>query len=885
MRLLARSRRWLDAVVHRSRGEGEMEAELRFHMEAYAEDLVRSGMGREEALRRARIEFGGVERVKEECRESRGVSFLETLLQDLRFGLRMLRKSPGFTAVAVLTLALGIGANTAIFSVVDGVVLRPLSYADPGHLVSVTGGSGWDDVFPQGALVAMRANLRTMQVAGFSHTQELNLTGVGEPVRLHGTAVSANLFSLLGVRPELGRVFVWGEDQPGKDNIVILSHALWEQKFGSDPNVIGHSAMLEGVRREVVGVMPEEFQLASAKDEFWIPLHLEPRDIGGYWGGGFMPVIGRLRPGVTLEQVRAEIRAYIPRLRKMFPWQMPDALWADCSVISLQQGLLGDVRAKLLILLGAIGLVLLIACVNVANLLLSRAAGRQKEMAVRAALGAGRWRICRQLLTESVALAAGGAAGLLLAIYGLKWLKVILPADTPRLAGVSINWQVMTFAAAIVLVTGLIFGLAPALHASKAQLTDSLKTASQHSTAAESNRLQSALAIAEIAVAAVLVIGAGLLVKSLWELSHVNPGFQTESIVTARVTPNEEYCREFSRCRNFYNELIARMEAAPGVRDAAVASMLPLKLANRAFAADVEGHTRDPRDPAPVVAETAITPDYLQLMGIRLLRGRGFTAADMSPSAPAVVLVTQSMERKFWPKEGAVGKHVKPVFDKSWMTVVGVVSDVNQESLASRLPRWFDGAIYEPYGNSRGKLLPTEMTLIVRYEGNEGSVADTIRRAVGSLDPNVPVSDMETMRTIVSESMAAPRSTTSLFAIFASLALVLGAVGIYGVISYSVAQRTHEIGIRLALGATRSDVLRLVLEKGFKLALTGVLIGAAGALGLAQLLSSLLYGVAPSDPLTFLVVSLVLTGVALLACYIPARRAMRVDPMVALRYE
>lgn len=812
---------------------------------------------------------------------------MRTLLQDVRYGLRALARTPAFTTIAVLTLALGIGANTAIFSLVNGVLLRALPYQRPERLVSVTGSSGWDDVFPQGAFVAMQTKLRGMDVAGFSDTEQLNLTGVGEAVRLQGAAVSANLFSLLGVRPEVGREFLFGEDQPGRDDLVILSHELWQQKFGGEPNVIGRSVMLEGTSRQIVGVMPQGFQLATTKEEFWIPLHLDARNIGAYWGGGFMPVIGRLRNGVTLEQARAEIRAYVPQLRKMFPWQMPDALWADCSVISFQQGLVGDVGAKLLILLGAIGLVLLIACVNVANLLLARASTRQKEIAVRAALGAGRSRICRQLLTESVMMALGGGAlGLLLAINGLSWLKAILPADTPRLSSVSIDWPVLAFTAAIAIVTGVIFGLVPALHASKIDLAESLKSGWQQSAAAKSNRLRNALAIAETALAVVLVVGAGLLVKSLWELAHVNPGFQTESIITARVTPNEKYCAEFARCQNFYNELIAQVRTLPGVKDAAVANMLPLDLINRAFAADMEGHTRDPKAPAPVVLETAITPDYLRLMGIPLLRGRGFTESDMTSQAAPVAIVTAETARLYWPGQDAVGKHLKPVFDKDWITVVGVVGDVDEASLSEKWPDWVAGSIYEPYGNgTRGKLLPTEMSILIQTMGDQANLAAALRNAVTKLTAEAPVSDMRTLQTIVAESVAGPRSTMALFAVFAGLALILGAIGIYGVISYTVAQRTREIGIRMALGAQRGDVMRLVMGQGVRLALAGVAVGIAGAFAATRLMSSLLFGVTAADPATFAVVGVLLVIVALAASFVPARRAMRLDPLQALRYE
>lgn len=815
-----------------------------------------------------------------------------TLWQDLRYGIRALARTPGFTAVAVLTLALGIGANTAIFSLVNGVLLRPLPYEHPGRLVSVTGGSGWDDVFPQGAVVAMQSNLRTMEVAGFSYDEELNLTGVGEPLRLNGTAVSANLFSLLGVRPELGRAFVAGEDQPGKDNVVMLGHALWQKKFGGDPNVIGRSTMLEGVRRQIVGVMPEGFQLESARAQFWIPLHLDPRNVGAYWGGGFMPVIGRLRAGVTLEQARAEIRAFVPRLRKMFPWQMPDALWADCGVVSLQQGIVGSVSEKLLILLGAIGLVLLIACVNVANLLLARAATRQKEMAVRAALGAGRWRICRQLLTESVMLGLGGGGlGLLLAINGLSWLKAILPADTPRLASVSIDWRVMGFAAAIAILTGVIFGLAPALHASKIDLTESLKSGWQSSAGSKSNPLRNALAITEIAVAVVLVTGAGLLVKSLWELAHVNPGFRTESIMTARVSPSKAYCSDGTRCQAFFSDLLEHTRGMVGVSDAALVNVLPLSGSLAGYAAELEGHPRNPKDPAPVFLDNIVTPDYLRVMGIPLLRGRGITEADMSPGTPSVALITEDAARKYWPNENAIGKHIKPVYDKTWTTIVGVIGNVKEESLASKLPGWFEGAIYEPYGNAARvsgrpvRTQPVEMTLVAQMAGNGQGFAGELRKVVAGLNPEVPVSDVKTMRTVVSESMAAPRSTMSLFAIFAGLALILGAIGIYGLISYSVAQRTPEIGIRIALGAQKRDVMRLVMAQGMRLALAGVAIGIAGALAATRLMSSLLFGLTATDPATFIVVAALLTMVALAASFIPTRRAMRLDPLDALRYE
>ncbi|HXW92537.1 MAG TPA: ABC transporter permease [Terriglobales bacterium] len=805
--------------------------------------------------------------------------------QDLRYALRQLRKSPGFTAVVVITLSLGIGANTSIFSLVNGVLLRPLEFPQEDQLVQLT------DSYPQGALTAMRASFRTMEVAAYHDGDEMNLTGSGEPTRLGGTAVSANFFSVLGAHAEFGRTFRDGEDQPGKDNVVILSHSLWQRRFGSDPDAVGRTIVLEGIGREIVGVMPADFQLASSKPEFWVPLHLDSSALGAYWGGGFMPVLGRLRPGTTLEQAKAEVEAHIPQLRRMFPWRMPDALWASVSVITLRESLVGDVRTKLLVLLGAISLVLLIACTNVANLLLERAAVRQKEMAVRAALGAGLWRVCRQLLTESVLLGVvGGAGGLLLAMLTIPSLKAILPSDTPRLATVVIDWRVLALTAGVAFCTGVLFGIVPAFRVSQSDLTEAVRMGWQSSVTRTGERLRSALAIGELSLAVVLVIGAGLLARSMWRLSHVRPGFQSESILTARVTPNDSFCRDSARCRNFYHELLVRVQAEPGVEDAAIVNVLPLSGRIDLFSAELEDHPRNPSDPAAVILESIVSADYFRSVGISILRGRGFTADDMEPQAMPVALVAAATARKYWPNQDPVGKRVKRVWDKAWVTIIGVVSDVNEYSLASPLPSFVDGAVYRPYGNDVGKsgaspTEPTEMTLVVRTADNPSSLAAELRQIVVSINPTVPLSEIQTLTKVVSQSLASPRSTMILFAVFAGLAMILGIVGVYGVISYGVAQRVPEIGVRMALGAQRREVVWLVMKQGGSLALIGVAVGTAGAMFGTRLLSSLLFGVSTRDAVTYSAVSVLLILVALAASYIPARRAARVDPIVALRHE
>jgi putative ABC transport system permease protein len=885
MTIWSRLRSWTHTTFRRARMESEMDAELRFHIETFADDLMCGGVPREEAMRRARIEFGGIERVKEEGREARGVKIMETLLQDLRYGARMLRKSPGFTCVAVLTVALGIGANTAIFSLVDGILLRPLPFAAPQNLVSITGTSG---TFPKGGFVAMREQVQSLDVAAYFEGHEFNLTGRGDPIRLSAVLVSAEFFSVLGARPEIGHAFYPGDDIAERDNYVILSHSLWQQRFGGDPSILGRSIELEGVNREVVGVMPAEFAFPSARTQVWLPLHNNPRDTIAYWAGDFMPVIGRLRPGSTIAQARAEIRMFQSRVPKLFPWPMPADWNADISVVELRNGMVADVRGRLFLLLGAVGLILLIACVNVANLALSRAATREKEIAVRTAMGAERGRVIRQLLTESVLLAMmGGVLGVVLASEGLQLLKAALPVDTPRLADAHIDWRVLAFTGGLAILTGLLFGLAPALQSSRAALAQSLNAATRGAGASISHRLRSALAIAEVAFAVLLVIAAGLLIRSFVALSRVDPGFRAERILTARVTPNQAFCSDPSRCISFYRELLDRMHAVPGVNSVAVVNTLPLdgRVAKRSL--EIENQPVPPGEAMPLFWMDVVTPDYLQVMKIPVIAGRGFTLADDSGNPP-VALITATTANRFWPGRSPVGSHVRLSGDKDWRTVVGIVSDVRAYDLQKNVPDWINGTIYFPYATNatlEGGRVPSDMTVVIQSSLEESQLQNVLRSTITGLDPEVPASEVKPMRAVVSESVSTPASTTILFVAFAALALVLGLIGIYGVLSFLVSRRTREIGIRLALGAQRRDVLWLVMKEGAKFSLIGISLGLACALGITRLLASELYGISPADPTTFAAAATLMTAVTLLACYIPTRRAMRVDPMVALRNE
>jgi putative ABC transport system permease protein len=803
----------------------------------------------------------------------------DELVQDLRFGCRVLLKNPRFTLLASLTLALGIGANTAVFSLVNGVLVAPLPYQNPEQLIGV------DGTYPVGGLVAMRDELRTMDVAASSDGHEFNLTGWGEATRLTGARVSAELFSVLGVQPIAGRVFHTGEDRAGNSSFVLLSYALWEQRFGREPTIVGRVIQLDGIGRQVVGVMPPGFRLGSSMTQLWIPFNADPRNPAAYWAGDFMPVIGRLRPGVTLQQANDDIRAFQARVRNLFPWRMPENWNADVNVVTLQAASVGDIRGRMILLLGAVGLILLIACANVANLTLARATTRQQEFAIRSALGAGVGRLSRQLLTESVLLAGvGGIAGVVLSRYGLTLLKAALPAHTPRLAEVQVDVDALLFASAVTILTGILFGLAPALQAARSAGFDSLRAGSRAGTTG-SPRLRNSLVVAEVALAVLLVSAAGLLVRSFWKLANASPGFRGEQLITARITPSDEFCADARRCLAFYQQVLDSIQASPGISGVALVNTPPLggRVAKRSF--DVEGFTAPPSEAAPLFWLNTVTPDYFRVMGIPLLAGRGISDSDRS-GGPLVAVVSAATARRYWPGQDAVGKRIRIVNTAEWFTVVGVVDEVRAFDLQRHVPEWIDGTVYSPYSpriTMENGLVPAAMTLVVWTAADQSAVEATIRRVVSGANRDVPVGEITTMGARKLEAAATPASIAVLFVVFAALALALGIVGIYGVLSYLVSKRTHEIGVRLALGADYHHVLWLMLREGLKLSAAGIGLGILGAVLASRLLTSELYGISPLDPFTYVTVTLGMTVATFLACWIPTRRATRVDPLVTLR--
>jgi putative ABC transport system permease protein len=819
---------------------------------------------------------------------------MQTFWQDVRYGIRILLKNPGFTTVALVTLALGIGANSAIFTVVNTVLLRPLAYRDPSRLVMVWEKSrprqdvtGRPHAFDQN--VISPANFMDWhdqatvfdQMAAFVDFRE-NLTGNGDPEEIPVQAAQENIFSLLGAEALLGRVFTPENGQEGHDNVVILSYGLWQRRFGGARDVIGKTVTLSGQQAEVIGVMPPGFQLLIRQGsmvgepaELWMPYVFTPKH--RVRAGRYMMAIARLKEGISLTQAQAEMDTIASHLVSEYP--AFNTGWG-VNLVPLHEQVSGQVRPALLVLLGAVGFVLLIACANVANLMLSRASARQREISIRIALGAGRWRIARQILTETIVLAAiGGVLGSLLAFWGVRALLAVAPKDLMDTASVGIDIRVLAFTSAISVLAGLIFGIAPALQSVRAGITEALKEGGRGATSGGlSHQLRNAFVVAELGLAIVLLAGSGLLIRSFARLQSVDAGFNPQNLLTLKLSlPFRKY-REDKKTLVFFQEMLDRVKGLPGVQDASAISFLPFRGPGSATDFTIVGQPEPPAGERPVTDVRVIAPDYFKTMGIPVRSGRLFTPREATEMS-GVVIINETMARAYFPSEDPIGKKV--IIDmKDTNTpseIVGIVGDVKHEGLDTT-PR---SMVYWPHP----ELAMSFMTLVVRTAADPKAMASAIRQEALSMDRDQPISEVATMEQLMSDSVARARFNTLLLGIFAGIALLLASVGIYGVMSYAVTQRTHELGIRMALGAARGDVIRMVALQGARLALTGALVGLVAAFALTRLLSTLLFGITAKDPATFVGVAVLLGVVALVACYIPARRATRVDPLIALRYE
>jgi len=805
---------------------------------------------------------------------------MDTLLRDLRFALRMMLKHPGFTLVAALTLALGIGANTAIFSVVDGILLRPLPYADPERLSMVT--IDRSDLGPRFTLseadfLILHEQMRSFESLAAIRTERLNLTGSGEPERVFAMWVTADFFSTLGVPPARGRAFVRNEDRPGTPPVAVVSDALWRQHFSADPGAIGRTITLNDQAFTVVGVMPPGFNFLRDVD-VWPILQMNPphkRPPFTLW------LVGRSGKGVTPPQMRAELIAMHDRVEAAYP-DAQKSKWAFTAE-PMQEFITGNVRPALLVLLVAVGFVLLIATANVANLLLSRSAAREREIAVRSALGAGRWRLIRQLLTESLLLSVlGGGLGLFLAQWGIDLLPALEPGNLPRLGEVKLDPGVLLFTSLISLTSGVLFGLAPALQMSRNRLSETLKESGRSVTGARvQQRLRGLLVVAQMTLAMMLLVAAGLMVKSFIRLQQLDPGFSPEGLLTVQISLPQTRYPEPRQQVAFYHELMERAAGLPGVRYASVSDSVPPERVSTVESFEIEGQPVPAGVNRPMGEELVVGADYFHVMGIPLLQGRPFARPD-GENAPPVAIINQTMARRFFPDGNVLGKRFQAGGfgpDEAWFTVVGVAGNVKYSGLnADPAATFYVPLEQTPWAGE-------QMHLVLRSSTDPESQVEALRREVRGLDASLPLANVRTGEQLMFAAAGRPRFQTLLIALFALLALLLSGVGIYGVISYSAAQRTHEIGVRLALGARPRDVIALVVGQGMRLACLGVGLGLVGALGLTWLMQGLLFQVSATDPLTFAVIAVLLSGVALLACFVPARRATRTDPMIALRYE
>jgi predicted permease len=895
-------RRFLERLVNfagRRRADQRLREEMEEHLALQTEENLRAGMPQAEAGRQAALKFGAAETIREGYHGEQSLPFAESLLQDLRYAFRQMVNSPGFTSIAILTVALGIGATTSIYSVVDATLLHPLPYPQPEQLVRIQDdlpGAGARDV---GLSVPEWWDLQRsgiFQFVSMGGAGSLNLTGASQPARIFFKPVTPNYFAILGVKPQLGRVFDPQDRTPGFNLEVVISDGLWKRAFGADPTILGRSLRLDNDTYRVIGVMPADFRDQGRTSE--------ERNTELWAGTGFsgdpapppmrstrltLESIGRLQPGLTIEAAQSRLDALVASLQKQFPADYPTQSAWTVRLVPLSESFVGNVRQPLVLLLGAVGLVLLIGCVNVANLQLARASARGREMAVRQALGAARTRLVRQLLTESLLLSVlGGIAGVAILFCVKGALLRIVPESLPRFNEISINWSVLLFALGISVFAGAIFGMAPALQAGLVDPSQMLRQEGRGSKGSRAQtRTRSALVVTEFAVSLVLMIAAGLLLRSFWNLYKERLGFDPQNVIAVQTwlpvpnDPKSDIYGTAAQEATLLREIHRRGMSLPGVEEVAIGDLAALPLGHghndlNPFPLIREGHETQEKQ-APIIDGSIVSPEYFHLLGITLLRGRLFTDADVE-ATPSVAVINEAMARTYWPNEDPLGKHFKlKAAIPAWTTVVGVVANARSESLEeSRVPQIFL-SVYQ----RRAK----DLAIFLRGRLDPAAIPEQVREQVQAVDRELPVFGAKMLPEVVSGALSQRRFSMETVLLFALTALLLAGLGIYGTISYVVGERTREIGVRIALGAQRKSILGLVLRKGLKLAIAGAIVGFAGALIVSHLMAGLLYDVSPSDPLTFVGLTIVLTAVALAACYIPARRAMRVDPNIALRCE
>ena len=871
------------SLLHIRRLDDDLDEELRAHIDLAIEENLRRGMSPQQARTAALRGFGGVTQTRETYRQQRGLPMLESLNRDIRFGLRQLAKSPGFALTAILTLALGVGANTAIFTLIDSIVLQPLPFPQQDRLAIISA----DGLLPKGWIRALAQNSQSFaSISAYGLNMESNVTRNDSAERNFGSKVTANIFDTLDIHPATGTFFSAENAIEGQDAVVVLSNGYWRDHYAQSPAAIGQTIRIDGVSRRIIGVMPAGIQFPYADTRFVIPVAYKGGDAIDPWKGYELRGLGRLKDGITPSVAQAELQRLHPRLLPLFPWRMPDVWAADTSVIPLLDSVVGDTRPKLMLLFAAVGLVLLIACANVANLMLAKAATREREMAIRTALGASGKRIISQLLVESILIGMlAGVTGLVIAFASLRGLALVLPADTPRIADIGLHWHVFAFAGVASILTGVLFGLVPALKMASPNLQQTLRSGSLSVIGkGASFRVSMALVVGQIGLSVVVIATAGLLLHSLYGLSRVNPGFSTDRILTAEVSLDATACSQTSRCQEFFQQLERQAQTMPGVSAAALVSTLPMTGYDLSYVYDAEGHPRDPRQGAKLAAGRNVSSGYFDLIGLKLLRGRLLNDSDRAGTSRAIV-INQRMADTLWPNQDPLGKHLESVIDEpspaafntaSASIVVGVVSNTHHD----RLEGTFGDEVYLPLTQKNEAPV---LTVLLQSPLPPEQLATSLRRVVQSIDPTAPVTRIRTLNEVVTSSVSATRALTVLLLGFGALAVLVGAVGVYSLIAYIVNWRTREIGIRLALGASRWGILKLVFQQSLLLSAMGSVLGLGVAIASARLLRGFLFEVNPLDPATFCAVPVLMLLFALVAAWVPARRAASIDPMKALR--